>query len=165
MSPRLLEGVIDVAPDARDQRIASLEAEVRELRRARDDAEVEATRAREDANRALSMLRKQLSPLYRALQAVFGELDAAGVTDQSPIGGANGSAGSATDPRWDSWKNRLGPNCAKVIDVLLLGGEMTVTGISLTAKMGKNTVYQATSKMGQAGILVRNGGKFSLKQL
>jgi hypothetical protein len=29
--------------------------------------------------------------------------------------------------------------------------------------MGKRSVYDATSKMGQAGILIKNGGKFSLK--
>lgn len=72
---------------------------------------------------------------------------------------------SSRSGAWDEWKQRLGPACAKVIDTLLLGGEMNVTAIAVAAKMGKNTVYQATSKLGQAALLVLNGGQFSLKQL
>lgn len=145
--------------DDRNERIDSLEEDVRRLRVELAAAKREATQAQADAARALSALRKQLSPLYRALQAVFGELDAAGAEDSTPSGSPHSSQA------WNEWKTRLGPNCAKVIDALLLGGEMTITAITLTAKIGKNTAYQATSKMGQAGILVRNGSKFSLKQL
>lgn len=143
--------------DHRDEQIESLEEDVRRLRAELSIAKREAIQAQADATRALSALRKQLSPLYRALQAVFGELDAAGTEE---TGGSPPSSGA-----WNEWKTRLGPNCAKVIDALLLGGEMTITAITLTAKIGKNTAYQATSKMGQAGILIRNGSKFSLKQL
>jgi hypothetical protein len=48
---------------------------------------------------------------------------------------------------------------------LLLGGEMNVEAIKIAAKLGRDTVYQATSTMGRAGIVVKNGGKFSLKVL
>jgi hypothetical protein len=152
--------VIDLGVDESDRELDTLKAENRRLQRAVSDAERAAERAQEDAFRALSVLRRQLGPLYRALQAVFGELDAAGVAETMPTMTAS-AAGSAD--KWDEWKQRLGPGCAKVIDALLLGGEMSITAICVAAKMGKRTVYEATSKMGQAGIVARNGSKFSLK--
>lgn len=69
--------------DERGREIAELRAENQRLARALEDANMRANRAREDADRALSALRRQLSPLYRALQAVFGELDAAGIADDA----------------------------------------------------------------------------------
>lgn len=150
--------------DPRDRQIELLKRQVRDLERARDDAERKAERAGEDAQRAMKMLRQQLGPLYRALQAVFGELDAAGVTEAAFPPGQSVAAPTNT-AKWDEWKVRLGPSCAKVIDALLLGDEMNARGIVVAARMGLQTVYEATSKMGRAGILIKNGGKFSLKQL
>lgn len=132
-----------------------LREEIRDLKEQLRDARNETAIAKREAGRALSALRKQLNPLYQALQMIYGELDAVGVDDAPMASGA----------QWDEWKRRLGPACAKVIDALLLGGEMSVKGITASAKMGQQTVYQATSKMGQVGILVRNGSKFSLKKL
>jgi ribosomal protein L29 len=148
---RLLEGNVE---DPRDTRISDLEQENEELREQVTQLKFQLAEAQRAGSRGLSNLRRQLSPLYRALQDVFGELDKAGVSE----------APAASSGRWDEWKARLGPGPAKVIDVLLLGGEMSIAAIALTGKMGKRTVYDATSKMGQAGILVRNGNKFSLKQ-
>lgn len=153
---RLLEGQVE---DDKDVQIAALQDELADVRRALKAATVEARMARDESARALGALRRQLTPLYRALQGVFGELDAAGAVDDGQAAGGGKAA------QWEEWKARLGPSCAKVIDTLLLGGEMTVKAIKISARMGENTVYQATSKMGQAGILVKNGGKFSLKQL
>jgi DNA-binding transcriptional ArsR family regulator len=161
---RLGDGnIIDVGAlggDDRDQQIEVLNLEVRRLQRALADAKREAERAREDADRALGTLRRQLSPLYRALQAVFGELDAAGVTEAAP-----GTTATVPDrsTRWDEWKQRLGPACARIIDALLLGGEMNVTALTVACKMSKRTVYEATSKMGRAGLLDRAHGRYSLK--
>jgi hypothetical protein len=160
---KLLEGHV-VEPGRNDleadDQIAELEAEVNELRTALRIAKAETSQVRQDTARALAKLRRQLSPLHRALKAVFGELDAAGIEEVAPTG----AAASSSD-KWDAWKQRLGPGCAKVIDALLLGGEMNVRAIMVAAKMGENTVYQATAKMGQAGIIQKNGGKFSLKSL
>lgn len=154
---RLLEGSVandieaDEAEDLRDESI-------RELRQQLRDAQRETVTAKREAARAMTELRRQLGPLYKALQMVFGELDAAGVDDAPAASGSSRA-------QWDEWKTRLGQSCAKVIDALILGGEMTAKGIMASAKMGPNTVYQATSKMGQVGILTKNGGKFSLKKI
>jgi len=159
---KLLNGEVE---DPRDEEIRQLREEndalqmmVRDSERAAQDAKQQ----QRDYAAALARLKRQLSPLYQALCQVFGDLDAAGVEDIiGPREQATHTRGSAV---WDEWKARLGPGCTKVIDVLLLGGEMTIAAISIAGKMGKRQVYEATAKMGQVGILVRNGGKFSLKQ-
>jgi DNA-binding transcriptional ArsR family regulator len=168
---RLLEG--EVLPTV-DPEIERLRAENRRLQREVADAKIEAQRAREDAQRALSTLRRQLSPLYRALQAVFGELDAAGIEETpaaaSPSGAApSGPSATGRDPRvvavYESWKQRLGPAAAKVIDALLVHGEMNTTQLSIAAQMHRTNVPKAISKLNQAGLVNKIGGRFSLKPL
>lgn len=160
---KMIEG--DVVP-AVDPDIERMRAENRQLRREADDAKVEARRAREDADRALSALRKQLSPLYRALQMVFGELDAAGVRDDAPSSApASSSGGRAIDPRWESWKQKLPGRPAEMIDLLLLHGEMNRNQLMAAMRAGKDVVRVTTSRLYVAGLITKNGGRVSLKQL
>src|SRR4051812_35115026 len=91
-------------------RIGELEAEVRM-------AKSEAIKAKRNADLALGNLKKQLSPLYRALQQVFGELESVGV-EEAP--------GQQIDPRWQSWKQRMPGRPAEFIDLLLTHGSMSV---------------------------------------
>lgn len=162
----LLEGEV---LDPRVQECDRLRAENRRLQRELSDATVEADRAREDANRALSMLRKQLGPLYRALQAVFGELDAAGVTESAQLSPAAAPSPAGTDPRvaavWENWKQRLGPQCAKAIDVLLLHTEMDTTRLAIAMGTNRRNIPNIVYKLNQAGLINKNNGKFSLKSL
>jgi hypothetical protein len=165
---KLIEG--DVVPSV-DPEVERLKAENRRLARAVDDAEREAKRAREDADRALSMLRRQLNPLYRALQAVFGELDAAGVTDSHeavPTSTASATSGGV-EPRvraaYEAWKQRLPPMCGKVIDALLVHGDMNTTQLAIAAQMHRTNVPKAIYKLNQVGLISKNAGRFSLKQL
>ena len=148
-------------------RIKELEADLRTRTRERDDAALEARRAREDANRALSMLRHQLTPLYRALQGVFGELDAAGVTENHHP--EPGTATTAAAPKnvavWQAWKEKFPPAVGKVIDALLLHGEMNHSQIKIAARLGSSTVTDCVYKLNKAGLINKNGGKVSLKQL
>jgi hypothetical protein len=153
---KLLEGAVIPEGDESED-VEALHDEIHQLRDDLSAARRETSQAKRESARALAALRKQLSPLYQALQMVFGELDA--LPADEPV------AQTVSRSAWDEWKQRLGPSCAKVIDTLLLGGEMTITSICVAAKIGKRTAYTATSKMGQAGILLRNGGKFSLKKL
>jgi hypothetical protein len=151
--------------DPKARRIAELEAELRQARREAIDAEVEANRAREDSNRALSMLRQQLGPLYRALQAVFGEIDAAGIPETGPGAPAANTVNERVSPVWAAWKEKLSPACGKVIDALLVHKDLNRKQICVAAQMGKDTMYGVITKLKTAGLLDENGGRFSLKQL
>lgn len=141
--------------DNRDALIESLEDERDALK-----AELERERkAQREGARAVAALRKQLAPLYQALQMVFGHMESI-VPDSS---GDLVSPGMNT--RIEAWKRQLGPTCAKVIDALLIHGEMSVEQIRINAKMSPNTVYRCTSQLQRAGAVVKNGGRFSLKQV
>jgi hypothetical protein len=160
--------IIDTEDDPRDATIARLEREIKTLKRAVSDAETNASRAREDADRAMSMLRRQLGPLYRALQAVFGELDAAGVTDSAPAPASPAAPtgqGDRASAVWEAWKSKLGEGPARVIDVLLLHGDMNTTQLAIACRASKRSVPAWIYKLNQAGLINKNGGRFSLKSL
>lgn len=166
MNQRLLEG--DVLEAGPDPEVEVLRAETRQLRRELADAQRETDRAREDAARALSMLRRQLSPLYRALQAVFGELDAACVGDEPLAATPSGAAPVRSDRErtvWEAWKQKLGVGPAKVIDALLLHGELSTQQLAIATGYHRNTVPQYVSALYRAGLINKNGGRFSLKHL
>lgn len=139
--------------DNRDALIESLEEERDALK---NELERERKAQREGA-RAVAALRKQLTPLYQALQAVFGHIEAIGGRDDG------GSVSAPTNARIEAWKKQLGPTCAKVIDTLLIHGEMSIEQIRVNAKMSPNTVYRCTAQLQRAGAVVKNGGRFSLK--
>lgn len=165
---KLLEG--EIVPDV-DPEIERLQVANRQLRRDLDDARLETRRAREDADRALSALRRQLSPLYRALQMVFGELDAAGVTDTPSV--AAGASAAATvnsgDPRvqavWEKWKSHLPGYPARIIDALLIHGEMNTAQLAIAAGCKRQRISEGMVKLNKAGLINKNAGRFSLKQL
>ena len=157
----------DLKPDPRDAELKELRDENKKLARALHDANVRAERAEEDTARALSALRGQLTPLYRALQAVFGELDAAGVGD-APVHASTGvvSSDARVKAVWDSWKQRLGGTVAKGIDALLLHGELDTAQLAIAAGVDKRTVTNTiVYKLHGAGLINKNGGRFSLKPL
>lgn len=155
---------------AHELRIAELETQLRAMTRQRDDANRETKRAQEDANRALSMLRTQLGPLYRALQAVFGELDAAGVTEAQGVT-TSGDNKLTLEPSaknaavWASWKERFPPAVGKMIDALLLHGEMNAAQLKIACRIGSSTVTDGIYKLNKAGLIDKNGGKVKLKSL
>jgi hypothetical protein len=164
--------IIDADIDPRQDRIDDLERQVAKLRGDLSDARHELTRVRENANRALKPLRQQLSPLYRALQRVFGELDDAGVPDVpfgAPSSVATSNTSGTVDARtaviWDSWKSKLGPQCAAVIDALLVHPNLNTTQLAIAVGKNRNTIPNLIYKLNQAGLIDKNGGRFSLKQL
>lgn len=148
--------------DERDDEIESLRADNTRLRRELAIANGEIARAKSESARALGSLRKQLTPLYSALQAVFGELDAAGVEDS---GGPVGSASPRVSAVWESWKSRLGGQTAKVIDALLLHGEMNTTQLAIAIGTRRQNVPNLIFKLNQVGLINKKDGRFSLKQL
>jgi hypothetical protein len=148
--------------DGRDAEIDVLEAEVKRLRRELAIANGEIAKAKADASRALTGLRKQLTPLYRALQSVFGELDAVGV-ENGPMSFA------ADNPRvsavWNNWKSKLGGGPSKVIDALLLHGDMNTQQLAIACGCDRTTIPGYIHRLNKAGLINKNGGRFSLKQL
>jgi hypothetical protein len=167
----LLEGDVIQVPDAKDTRIAELERENRQLRRDLKDAEEHGRDELEDATRALAALRRQLQPLYRALQGVFGELDAVDLPDAGPGDAPQARAAGAGDSRvsavWESWRQKLGAGsaAARMITALEEHGELSVAQMKVAGKMASQTVYDAASKLSKLGLINKNGGKYSLKQL
>lgn len=160
----LLEGDVE---DPGAIRIEELEEEARNLRAALARANLETLRAREDAGLAMGALRRQLGPLYRALQAVFGELDAAGI--EEPILRPGGQASTDQAPKntavWEDWKRKLPPACGKIIDALLTHGALNQVQIKVAARLGTSTVSDAVYKLNKAGLIDKDGGRVSLKAL
>lgn len=156
---KLLEGQIE---EPTDDELMELRGLVRDLRAELSDTKRELMQTRRESTTALAALRRQLTPLYRALQGVFGELDAAGVEETA-------TANSETNPRtsavWEAWKSRLGGQTAKVIGALQLHGEMNSTQLAIAIGTRRQNIPNLIFKLNQAGLINKNGGRFSLKQL
>lgn len=136
----------------------SLKAEIRELRNQLAREQERSGAVEEGAFR----LRGALSPLYIALQQVFGDLDAMGIEEGAGKQSAPATAKSAV---WESWKQKLGGKVAQAIDVLALHGEMNAKQLRLHLQCGNDYIYNVISKLHTNGLINKNGGKISLKQL
>lgn len=160
---KLLEGeVVEPCADC---------ARLRELNRHLNDELAAIQRENDDLKKRVSVagapvarLREKLDPFYKLLQSIFGDIDAIG-PDPSPVV-AGGSVPLKSSPIWDSWKNRMAGAPAKIIDALLLHADASVEQlVVLTQITRKKTIYDAIARMNKAGIINKNGGRFSLKQL
>ena len=131
-------------------RVNELEAELRKERRKSEAVE-----------RGAAELRTILTPLYQGLGMIFAQIEAMGVNG-NPSSPQQNSRISAV---WESWKQKLGGKAADAIDALLLHGEMTHTQLKIHIQCGQQTVYDTVHKLNRAGIINKNGGKISLKEL
>jgi ribosomal protein L29 len=142
-----------VAKDTRDATIRALEDRVRELERSLEDE-----RAQNISNNAGAQeLRKILAPLYGALQMVFGELNK---LESNPDPYDNHKAGV-----WEDWKRKMPGHPAKFIDALLIHGALTQTQLRIHAQCAAGSVPGVVSKLWQAGLINKNNGKISLKEI
>ena len=157
--------ILTIEGQVEDPEVESLRAEVRSLRSELVRVRADATRASQESTRALALLRKQLTPLYRALQAVFGEIDAAGVGEGVGEETGNRSENPRVSTVWQSWKSCLGGRKAQVIDALLVHGEMNTTQLAIAIGCNRNTIPNLIFELNKAGLLNKNAGRFSLKQL
>ena len=142
--------------------------EVRRLRQENDTLREELREAREEASscrreaataaRGAQELRTVLTPLYQGLQHIFGEIDAMGV-GESPASSPQKSA------VWESWKQKLGPMPAKAIDALLMHGALTQTQLRIHVGCAAGSISDLVYRLNKAGIINKNGGKISLKEL
>jgi len=144
-------------------RIHPLEAENERLRREIESANYEISQSRELHNTqavAVQNIRDILEPLFSGLKRVFGEMEHAGFETYSA---------ASVDPRkaaiWSSWKQKMPGNPAKFIDALLLHGELTQTQLRLHAQCAQGSVAGVVSQLWKNGLINKNGGKISLKEL
>jgi hypothetical protein len=134
-------------------RVDELEAELRKERRKNETKE-----------KGAEELMKFLTPLYQGLQMMFGHMEAMGVSASQ-----TSTASGETDPRtkavWDNWKQKLGEGPAKIIDALLLHREMNTQQLAIATQYHRTTIPALIFKLNKAGLLNKNGGRFSLKEL
>jgi hypothetical protein len=147
-------------PDPRQQ-AESLQRELYQRNRQLNDAE-EALRQERKKNaaveRGVAELRQVLTPLYRALGQVFGEIEAIGTEEVS-----------SADPRkkaiWDSWKQKLPSGEGRAIDALLLHGSMTTAQLRIHVGCASRTAQNIVVALKSKGLIVKDGGQIKLKEL
>ena len=156
MSLPMLSGTVD----NRDQIIAELEEEVRILRAENKAAQEDLQRVKRENSRSVGALRTQLLPLFQALQVLFGELEKFDLPEEAA---SNRQPVNASV--WNMWKERLGTSTAKVIDALLVQGDLNTQQLAIATGLHRVTIRGLICKMNKAGLLNKNGGRFSLKAL
>ena len=158
MSGLMLEGNVDHSATE----LARLREENRTLRIENSTlkAELEATRAENEV--AIGSLRRCLTPLYQALQRVFGDMDAI-----APVGDEPAATGSAANgnSRWDAIKQRNPGRIAEAIDALLIHGPLNVSQMAAVIHIDRsNCSKNVVGKMLRMGIAERDGQKIRLRE-
>jgi hypothetical protein len=147
----------------------SLNRENRRLKDKIEQLELDLKREQQKSRialRAMETLRGPLEPIYRGLRMIFNEFDDAGVTGADSATSAASQTGGTpqSSAKWESWKARMPGKPAEFIELLLIHGEMTGAQLTAASHSSKQTTYQTISRMNKAGILSKNGGRFSLKE-
>lgn len=154
---------LTVQPPSQQGQIESLQRELyrrnQELAECREELRQERVK-RETVERGVVALRETLNPLHNGLKMIFGEMEAMGV---------GSSVTTATNPRieaaWEDWKRKLGGQPAKAIDALLLHGALTQTQLRLHVGCANGSIAGIVYQLNKAGLINKNGGKISLKEL
>jgi hypothetical protein len=146
--------------DSRDRIIASLQEENRDLQDQVAAARRELEAQRSESSRAVAELRRQLLPLFQALRAVFGEIDA--IAPQA----ANGvyQQNDKKTAVWESWMKKLPGKRADFIQALLEHGEMTGAQLRVATHTAAGSVAGIIHELKKLGLINKNGGKYSLKE-
>lgn len=112
--------------------------------------------------RGVEEVRNTLSPLYRSLRLLFGEIEAVTGAESPAITG-NGTANLS---RWEAIKQRNPGRIAQAIDVLLLHGAMSTNQLAAAMRMDRsNCSKNVVVKMKSMGLIIKTGHEFSLKEL
>lgn len=152
----LLEGQVD----NRDDLIETLKAENSRLKEQLQDRAWELAKLKDANTRAIGQLRRVLTPLHSALKSVFGEMDDLGVSDEAP-----GAVNQKTSAVWEAWKQRLPETARKCIDALLTHGELNTQQLAIATGLHRTTIPAGIFQLNKAGLINKNGGRFSLKKL
>ena len=151
--PLLLEGEtgdLSVTRGLADlrERVDGLESDVNLLRQQLEHSQKE----------NYKIIARLLSPLYKSLKPIFGEIEE--VSD-SPSAGSAPAKGV-----WDDIKQRLAPRLREAVDILILQKTMKRTQLASALRMHySNCNKNVIGPLLRQGWLVDNGGNLSLKQL
>lgn len=147
-SPLLLNGHAEFRDETPALR-REIERLVSELRRTEGElkqAQNEALAARQ----ATGNLRRLLAPLWGEVQALGGDSAVAPITSD----------------KWEFWKKRFPGRIAEAIDLLLVQKQMNSTQLKSALKCDPRTLAKSVIyPLNQAGLLIKNGGMFSLKEI
>lgn len=158
--PKLLEG--EVMEPTEDQKLRDLN---RTLTRQLHDAMEENDRLRKrlaQGDAPVARLRETLTPFYQLLQQLFGEMDA--IAPEAAKTAA--TAQPAASPVWEAWKQRLGQTVAKGITALQTHGELNTQQLAMATGLNRKTITNSVVfQLNKAGLINKNGGRFSLKQI
>ena len=168
MAQPLLEGTIDLTQDFVKDVAAENERLQQENRQLRNQL-IKAKAESEAAIAAITALRAQLSPLHRAMRAVFGEIT---IAIGEEVGGSTSGPTAVTEnaamdnPRrkaWEKWIQKLGGHRGNFIQCLLEHGPSNAR--QLMVAMGINrmqTVYDTAHALSKIGLVRKNGEMYGL---
>jgi hypothetical protein len=165
--PLQLEGM-GIAPQGDDpfdadlrKENARLGAQVLALRREIEDLR----RDKERLLRSIENLRSILSPLFRGLRALFGEIEIAAGEESAPLpNGLTSPTPGTTDPRWQHFKTSFPGVPAAIIDALLIHEQMPMSHLAKLIGKHYDTVKAAAKKLREAGAATLDGGVLRLKR-
>lgn len=123
----------------------------------------------EGIHEELAQLHQRVEGLEALIQAIRAEVDpwarfrrggsgpAAEASSPSSVGG---------NPKWEMWKRRFPGRVSEVIDLLLVQGSMNQSQLCAVLKCDSRTLSaKMIYPLNKAGLLNKNGGMFSLKEL
>lgn len=120
------------------------------------ELESQLSAVRKEVRRAIeeiAHLRSAIGPFFSAMRSLF-----SGTPESTPVQNVSGPDGV-----WQIWKQRLGGKYADLIEVLQLGPK-TATQLKNATGGRQSTVFAHLKKLQDMGIVINNGGKYSLKQ-
>jgi hypothetical protein len=164
--PLMLEGIVtEQSDDPFDADLrkenARLGDQVLSLRREVEDLR----RDKERLLRSIENLRSILSPLFRGLRALFGEIEiAAGEETAPPANGSVSAAPKTVEPRWQHFKNSFPGVPAAIIDALLIHEQMPMSHLAKLIGKHYDTVKTAAKKLREAGAAELDGGVLRLRR-
>lgn len=122
------------------------------------DSDLRQARAERDrAVAVVTTLRKQLAPLYHALQKVFADTESVQ---------ASGGVDERELTVWNRWKEKLPPGCGKIIDALLTHGRpMNTTQLSIATGLRRASIPNLIVMLKKAGLITKENGSFTLTKL
>jgi CheY-like chemotaxis protein len=99
--------------------------------------------------------RNQLSSILQGLRTVFG----GGQVESVP------AASATSQPKWEAQKRLFPGRPADLIDLLLTRPNMNTTEIATALRSDPRTITKVIFILNKAGLIDKNGGRFSLKQI